>query len=65
MGSPRDVRKLENAQKNVLLSSATKVHVGSGWKPGSMGLQKIDTFCAALRDSKAAVTSVLRIVGFI
>jgi hypothetical protein len=48
MGKPGNVRKEENVQKNVLLSSATKVQVGSGWKPGSIGLLKVETFWAVL-----------------
>lgn len=48
--------KLENVQKNVLSSSGTNVHVGSGWKPVKIGLLKVETFCAMFGIAKRAAT---------
>ena len=38
IGIPGKALKLEEAQKKVLSRSGTKIQLGSGWKPGNMGL---------------------------
>jgi len=38
MGIPGKALKLEVAQKKVSFHDGTKMQLGSGWKPGSMGL---------------------------
>ena len=51
--------KLEKVQKNVLSSSGTNVHVGSGWKPVRIGLLNVETFCAMLGKAKIAAAKVV------
>lgn len=41
-GMPGKALKLEEAQKNVSFHSGTNIQLGSGWKPGSMGLKKVE-----------------------
>lgn len=38
IGRPGKASKLDEAQKNVLSYSGTKMQAGSGWKPGRIGL---------------------------
>jgi hypothetical protein len=38
IGIPGKALKLEEAQKKVSSHSDTKIQLGSGWKPGKMGL---------------------------
>jgi len=54
------VMKLEKVQKNVLSSSGTKVHVGSGWKPVRIGLLNAETFCAMLGMAKIAAAVAVK-----
>jgi hypothetical protein len=42
MGTPGKALKLDDAQKNVSFHSGTKMQLGSGWKPGSMGFQYVE-----------------------
>lgn len=46
IGSPGNALKLDAAQKYVSSHSGTKTQLGSGWKPGRMGLWKVE-FAAA------------------
>jgi hypothetical protein len=39
---PGKALKLEEAQKNVLSNSGTRMQLGSGWKPGSIGFMKVE-----------------------
>lgn len=51
--------KLEKVQKNVLSSSGTKVHVGSGWKPVKIGLLNVEIFCVMLSTANIATAVVV------
>ena len=62
MGRPGNVMKLENVQKNVLFSSGTKVHVGSGWKPLVIGLWYVETFWAEACIVKSAAVMPATVV---
>src|SRR5512142_651925 len=53
---PGNALKLEEAQKKVSFHSRTKMQLGSGWKPGSMGFTKV------LLAASAAVFVAARVV---
>lgn len=46
---PGKALKLEEAQKKVAFHSGTKMQLGSGWKPGRMGLKKVEFVPCARR----------------
>lgn len=60
---PGKASKLEEAQKNVLSHSLTKMQLGSGWKPGSTGLVYVvfearhDAATKALKPKKKEASS--------
>jgi len=59
MGMPGKALKLEVAQKKVSSQSETNIQLGSGWKPGNIGLKKV-VFSARLTDAAAAVAAKVR-----
>lgn len=54
MGIPGKALKLDEAQKNVSFHSGTNIQLGSGWKPGSIGLLKVEFSAPAKADRDAA-----------
>lgn len=56
MGIPGKALKLDEAQKNVSSHSGTNMQLGSGWKPGSIGLLKVEFAASASADRDATKT---------
>jgi len=58
--------KLEEAQNTVLSHSLTKIQLGSGWKPGSIGLYIVE-FCrgaaSASNGTRRRLENHVRIYG--
>ena len=57
---PGKALKLLDAQKKVLLNSSTKMHEGSGWNPGSMGLVKVELAASELTARPSATATLVQ-----
>ena len=65
IGMPGNALKLEEAQKKVLFQSGTNIQLGSGWKPGRMGLWYVEFETAWVNAMTAPAQATRdRLVGF-
>ncbi len=61
MGMPGKALKLDEAQKKVLFQRGTKMQLGSGWKPGNMGLLKVELAPATVATKASSHSNPFRV----